>query len=233
MTTRLYLEFDASCKSIPLSREDAHYLVRVLRLKAGDVIHVFNETVGEWRCVLADVTKMDGMLYMQDCVRPPHNEPATYLVYAPLKHDAMAFLFEKATELGVTHFQPMITDHAQKYAMHADKVLRQLKQAVQQCERLSVPKVLPALRFDQIVAHYPDAYIALERCDAMPFIRALPTDTGLPCVFIVGAEGGFSPREVDFACKSTLVPVSLGRTILRAETAALVGLGAIHMARSC
>ena len=98
MTTRLYLEFDVACKSIPLSREDAHYLLRVLRLKAGDVIHVFNAAVGEWRCVLADVTKMDATLYVQDCVRSPQTEPVTCLIYAPLKHDAMTFLFEKATE---------------------------------------------------------------------------------------------------------------------------------------
>ncbi len=233
MTTRLYLEFDAACKSIPLSRDDTHYLVRVLRLREGDVIHIFNATMGEWRCTLTDVTKVDGMLQLLDCVRLPQVEPVTYLIYATLKHDAMTFLFEKATELGVTHFQPMITDHAQKYAVHPDKVMRQLKQSIQQCERLSLPVILPTLRFDQVVTCYSKAYIALERSDAVPLLRALPSDSNKPCAFIIGAEGGFSPREVDLVAKSTLTIVSLGHTVLRAETAALVGLGAIHMARLC
>jgi 16S rRNA (uracil1498-N3)-methyltransferase len=236
MTTRLYLDFDVPCKGmlvtdIVLPRDETHYVHRVLRLSFGDSIHVFNATAGEWRCIISDVTKNHVTLRLKECVKSPCIEPVTCLVYAALKHDAMSILFEKATELGVTHFQPMMTDYAQKYNVQHDKVQRQLKQAVQQCERLRVPVLLPALRFDDVLVRYPNAYIALERSDSVPLIKALPTDNTCACTFIVGPEGGFSPREIALAEKSTVIPVSLGNTILRAETAAIVGLGVIHMGR--
>lgn len=232
--TRLYLDFTISDKTLVLANDESHYLTRVLRLAAGDTVRVYNERAGEWAVEIVTVTKSTCMLSLQNCVRVPVVEPITKLVYAPLKHDAMAFLFEKATELGVTHLQPMVTDFAQKYNVHADKVMRQLKQASQQCERLSVPDLLPVLAFDEVLRSCArNTYIALERAEAKSFSSALcANDATQPCTFIVGPEGGFSKREVallnDFP---GIVPVSLGRNVLRAETAAIVGMGAISMWR--
>lgn len=232
--TRLYLDFTASGKTLVLPSDESHYLTRVLRLAAGDTVRVYNKRAGEWDAEIVTVTKSTCMLALQNCVRVPVVEPITKLVYAPLKHDAMAFLFEKATELGVTHLQPMVTDFAQKYNVHSDKVMRQLKQASQQCERLSVPTLLPVLTFDEVLRSCAgDVYMALERAEAKSFSSALcVNDATQSCTFIVGPEGGFSTREVALvnAC-SSVVPVSLGRTVLRAETAAIVGMGAISMWR--
>ncbi|MES2608557.1 MAG: RsmE family RNA methyltransferase [Pseudomonadota bacterium] len=232
--TRLYLDFTPSDKVIVLPAEESHYLTRVLRLKVGDIVHVYNERVGEWEVVLSEVTKSSCVLALQQQLRKAIVEPITRLVYAPLKHDAMAFLLEKATELGVTHLQPMVTDFAQKYAVHADKIERQLKQASQQCERLFVPVLLPPKAFDMVIRECGDgAYIALERADASSLAHVLAMkDVSEPCTFIVGPEGGFSSREVELI-KSIpgIQVVSLGRTVLRAETAAIVGMGAISMWR--
>ena len=341
MTTRLYLDFASSDKTIMLPAEECHYLLRVLRLKAGDVIHIYNERAGEWCAELVDVTKTVCSAALQEQVRAATPEPITRLVYAPLKHDAMSFLYEKATELGVTHLQPMVTDFAQKYTVHAEKVMRQLKQASQQCERLSVPVLLPPMAFSEVLQGvrsdgagnersggegagsewrgseggcsergaaqgcgdlvYGDIYIALERADAHSFAELLSQQPCMaPCTFVIGPEGGFSSREVDLvkaqcgmregklsACQAGvqttgmrgimtgvvtdskpdavadimaavmadvkadsqagIMPdrrlsvhsggvtaihcVSLGRSILRAETAAIVGMGAISMWR--
>lgn len=233
--TRLYLDFTLADKMIVLPAEEAHYLTRVLRLNVGDLVHVYNERAGEWSAVLSDVRKTSCVLTTQQQLRMPVNEPLTRLIYAPLKHDAMAFLFEKATELGVTHLQPMVTDFAQKYNVHSDKIVRQLKQASQQSERLSVPTLLPVMPFDAVVRGCDayGAFIALERADVSSFTHVLANrDVSTPCTFIVGPEGGFSSREVELV-KSMLgiVQVSLGRTVLRAETAAIVGMGAISMWR--
>lgn len=235
MTTRLYLDFTAVDKTIVLPAEEAHYLTRVLRLKVGDLMHVYNEHAGEWSALLSDVTKVSCLVRTQQQIRAPIAEPVTRLIYAPLKHDAMAFLFEKATELGVTHLQPMVTDFAQKYNVHAYKIMRQLKQASQQSERLSVPMLLPVISFDEVLRAYSvdGAYIALERADVTGFSDVLTRrDASDPCTFIVGPEGGFSNRETELVkAMPGIEPVSLGRTVLRAETAAIVGMGAISMWR--
>jgi 16S rRNA (uracil1498-N3)-methyltransferase len=235
MTTRLYLDFTSADKTIALPVDESHYLTRVLRLKVGDIVHVYNEHAGEWSAVLSEVTKSLCVLTAQQQLRMPVAEPITRLIYAQLKHDAMTFLLEKATELGVTHLQPMATDFAQKYNVHIDKIVRQLKQASQQSERLSVPTLLPVMAFDAVVsACYVDVtYIALERADVPSFTHALnKKEASEPCTFIIGPEGGFSHREVELVKRMpNIQQVSLGRTILRAETAAIVGMGAISMWR--
>lgn len=233
--TRLYLNFTATDKAIVLPAEEAHYLTRVLRFKIDDTVHVYNEHVGEWAAKLSTITKSSCEVVLQQQLRQSIIEPMTCLVYAPLKHDAMAFLYEKATELGVTHFQPMVTDFAQKYNMHSDKIIRQLKQASQQCERLSVPMLLSVQTFDEVLREYgkDGAYIALERADVPSFTHVLnKKDSSEPCTFIVGPEGGFSSREVELVKNMPAIQqVSLGSTVLRAETAAIVGMGAISMWR--
>ena len=120
--------------------------------------------------------------------------------------------------------------------MHADKVARQLKQASQQSERLSVPVLLPVMTFDAVVrggCYAEGTYIALERADVASFAHMLADkDSSKPCTFIIGPEGGFSSREVELVKGIPgIVQVSLGRTVLRAETAAIVGMGAISMWR--
>jgi 16S rRNA (uracil1498-N3)-methyltransferase len=222
---------------IPLPVEECHYLLRVLRLKAGDEIIVYNEQAGEWSAALTDVTKTSCAVQLQRMLRQPFVEPITRLVYAPLKHDAMSMVFEKATELGVTHFQPIMTDFAQKYNVHADKVMRQLKQASQQCERLAVPELLEPMPFRAFLESCVDGdylFIAMERSDARSLTESLAAfDRSNSCTFIVGPEGGFSKAEKELVKRMPYVRcVSLGKTVLRAETAAIVGAGAIHMWRS-
>ncbi|MDP5370168.1 MAG: RsmE family RNA methyltransferase, partial [Pseudomonadota bacterium] len=158
----------------------------------------YNERAGEWSAVLSAVGKTSCVLTTQQQLRESADEPITRLIYAPLKHDAMAFLFEKTTELGVTHLQPMVTDFAQKYNAHADKIVRQLKQASQQSERLSVPTLLPVMTFDAVVqgCDADGAFSALERADVPSFMHVLANrGVSTPCTFIVGPEGGFSSRE--------------------------------------
>lgn len=240
MTTRLYLPFtindNSTCAPYPLPPDECHYLLRVLRLKTGDAIHIYNEQAGEWKCTLTNVTKSSCNAQLEACIRKPEVEAITRLVYAPLKHDAMSFVFEKATELGVTHLQPITTDFAQKYNIQNEKVLRQLKQASQQCERLSLPIVYEPMPFAALIDSFNESdnvYIAMERSNAQSLSDAISKhDKQAPVTLIIGPEGGFSPLEKELILqKSHITCVSLGLNILRAETAAIVGLGAISMWR--
>ncbi|MDP3371438.1 MAG: RsmE family RNA methyltransferase [Candidatus Paracaedibacteraceae bacterium] len=240
MTTRLYLSFQVNDKTqldkIVLPADECHYLLRVLRLKAGDEVVVYNERAGEWSGTLVNVTKSSCAVQLQKILRQPIVEPFTRLVYAPLKHDAMSLVFEKGTELGVTHFQPITTDFSQKYNVHNDKVTRQLKQASQQCERLSVPELLDPMPFSAFLescAVEELVFIAMERSNARSFTETLARhDRSAPCTFIVGPEGGFSKAEKDLVERMPKIScVSLGKTVLRAETAVIVGAGAISMLR--
>ncbi len=283
MTSRLYLVFDQSCKTITLPAEDCHYLLRVLRLRDGDPIYIFNEHMGEWQATLVNVTKSSCSLRIDLLRRPPGGEPFTCLAFAPLKHDAMSYVYEKATELGVTHFQPLMTDYAQRYNQHPDKITKQLKQASQQCERLSIPTVMPAMRLDEFIkaleqnCFYGKVYAAIERLEGEGSLLQLfmgdrihrgekthvyagqndsaaniekkdRVDIGTSeedcseiktsvknaaLTLLIGPEGGFSEREKKLIQGAGQVTaVSFGNTILRADTAAVVGLGCLGLLRN-
>lgn len=220
--------------SVPL--DECHYLLRVLRLRDGDEIILYNEQVGEWLGTLTAVTKSSCAVQLEKILRQPFAEPVTRLVYAQLKHDAMSLVFEKGTELGVTHFQPVTTEFSQKYNVHSDKIVRQLKQASQQCERLSIPELLDPMPFSKFLESCIEdelVFIAMERSNARSLTEMLRMhDRNTSCTFIVGPEGGFSSAEKELVQRMLHVNcISLGKTVLRAETAVIAAAGAISMWR--
>jgi 16S rRNA (uracil1498-N3)-methyltransferase len=155
---------------------------------------------------------------------PTETLPIT-LYFAPIKRQRLEMLLEKATELGVTHLQPIKTQHSMELG-NIERLQAIVLEAAEQCERLTVPKIYPLIDLKTLVAKW-DAqrilYWCLERAGS-PLLETL--DASKPIAFLTGPEGGFSQEEIAWLKEQTFVkPVSLGNTILRAETAAIVALG--------
>jgi 16S rRNA (uracil1498-N3)-methyltransferase len=179
--------------------------------------------------------------------RNDEGESKLRLCFAPLKRARLKILFEKATEMGVTHLQPVLTEYTDVAPRHAEEMMtkmeRGLVEAAEQCERIGVPEVLPAMTFDALLEEERDGggrlYICRERGGARPIMEVLERDSkeinedrkngkkeehrGTPSI-VIGPEGGFSPRELA-AMKGHPRLVSLGPSVLRAETAGLVAVG--------
>lgn len=155
------------------------------------------------------------------------------LACAVLARQRMIFIMQKATELGVTRIVPLLTDHSVPpdglEHERANAWPAQVVRAAKQCRRGSLPHVLPPTSLEQFLASpaYSAAELSLvldDRDDPTP----LPAERPQRIVLFVGPEGGFSDAE-----RSTLTgkarPWFLGGRILRAETAVIVGLAAVHM----
>jgi 16S rRNA (uracil1498-N3)-methyltransferase len=161
--------------------------------------------------------------------RAPEPEPDLWLVFAPLKFARIDFLAQKATELGVSALLPVFTRRTVVERVNRDRLRANAVEAAEQSERLSVPEVHEAQRLDQAIGAWPRErrlYVCAERGDAMPMAKALQQDdhTG-PAAILTGPEGGFEPGELDGLVKLPFVTaVSLGRRILRADTAAVAAL---------
>jgi len=198
-----------------------------MRRQSGDRLTVFNGRDGEWLAEVTAARKKDVALTVLSLVHDQTTQVPRLLYFAPLKAEAQGFLIEKATELGVTRFCPLITARTVVRDPNLNRWQAQAKEAAEQCERLSMPDFAPVTRFDSAWGTWPAGlplYVAVERGDHPP-LRGLAIDPAAPAAILVGPEGGFTPEEIALILRKPFArPVSLGAQILRAETAALAAL---------
>jgi 16S rRNA (uracil1498-N3)-methyltransferase len=154
-----------------------------------------------------------------------------------LKKDAVDFLVEKGTELGVARFQPVLTQHTANNRINQSRLGVVATEAAEQSERLTVPEVLEPISLESLRTGWPKdrhLLICAEAGAARPIaeaLTALTSDVRLPNKYaiLIGPEGGFQDDELDRLKKLPFVtPVGLGPRILRAETAALAALAAFQ-----
>lgn len=230
-TPRLFLD-DALTEGaeIPGTPAQAHHLGTVLRRGPGDAVAVFNARDGEFAARIATLRKDRCAFALGERLRPPAPEPDLRLVVAALKRDALDWVVEKATELGVAAIHPVTTRRTVVDRVNLDRLSAIARGAAEQCERLSVPVVHPAVPLHAALDAWDGAplLVAAERRGALP-IRHVAGGMRLPCGWLVGPEGGFEWGELDDATRRPFVTaVALGPRILRAETAAVAGLAVLQ-----
>ena len=205
----------------------AHYLGVVMRRGVGDAVLLFNGTDGEWRATIAAIKRDRATFTVAAQTRPQLPEPDLWLAFAPLKRDATDLVVQKATELGAAAILPVITARTNAARVNTERFAAIAAEAAEQCERLSVPRIAEPVAFERLLRDWPPErrlVLAAERAEAAP-IRPV---TG-PVALMIGPEGGFTPQELDLAARHPFVHmVSLGPRILRAETAAIVGLALLQ-----
>ncbi|TBH21774.1 16S rRNA (uracil(1498)-N(3))-methyltransferase [Thermus thermamylovorans] len=202
---------------LPL-RESRH-LLEVLRARVGDRFTVFDAE----REALAEVVELGPPVrYRLLEERRPEREVGVEVALYPalLKGDKLAEVVRAATELGATRIQPLITRHSVPKGMGEGK-LRRLQaiavEAAKQSGRLRVPEVLPPIPLGEV----PEAAQGLvAHVGASALVREV-LDPLKPLALAVGPEGGFAEEEVELLQEKGFLPVTLGRRILRAETAAI------------
>jgi 16S rRNA (uracil1498-N3)-methyltransferase len=230
-TPRLFLDdaLDEGAE-IPGTPAQAHHLGTVLRRGAGEPVRVFNARDGEFAATIAHLRKDRCAFVTGARLRAAAPEPDLRLVVAALKRDALDWVVEKATELGVSVIQPVITRRSVVERVNLERLSAIARGAAEQCERLSVPAVRPAMPLHRVLDHWDGAplLVAAERRDAAP-VAAVASGMRLPCGWLVGPEGGFEGAELDDATRRAFVTaVALGPRILRAETAAVAGLAVLQ-----
>ena len=129
-------------ESSALSDAQAHYLANVMRLGAGDTLRLFNGVAGEWQAeVTAAVAARPCVLEVRQQTRAPEREPDCWLCFALLKRQKTDLVVEKATELGVSVIQPIITARTQADHVNLERLRAIAIEAAEQCERLAVPEI--------------------------------------------------------------------------------------------
>jgi len=228
--TRLYHTDDLFAdRVLTLNEGQIHYLRHVLRATIGYRLAIFNERDGEWSAVLASVSKTMATVTLQEQLRPAVIGPNVSLLFAPLKHDPLTFLMEKATELGVRHLYPVMTERCNISRLNSARLLSNVIDAAQQCERFDVPALYPLTPLRKVLSGWEPhtlLFVCQERGEAPSIAQALQLLPVKESVgFLIGPEGGFSPQEMAYLKSLSFTRnINLGPRILRAETAALAVL---------
>lgn len=229
---RLYIPSPlGSAATLTLEEAQAHYLSRVMRASIGATVHLFNGQDGEWQGEITELGKKHCAVRINHQLRPQEAEPDLWLCFAPVKNARAEFVVEKATELGVSALQPVFTQHTVVNRVNEEKLRAHALEAAEQCNRLSVPELFPALPLMKMLEQWNPSRTLLF-CDETGGGKPIPSLTNNPSLItnnpsaiLIGPEGGFAKEEIAFLRQLPYVtPVSLGKRILRADTAAIAAL---------
>lgn len=240
MSDRFYIpptQWDAS--SLRLIDDEAKHCAQVMRHREGDEVMVFNGVGDVARVRIAANKKHEVVL---DCISVEHSEPpAVRITLAPalIKADRWEWLLEKATELGATEIQPLITERcvvklsAEDAARKHDKWQRLIIEASKQCRRAWVPVLQPVCRLDEWCASEATADLSLLAVldaatvtikQAVDCFRERASRSATSARLVVGPEGDFTSGELSGLISRGFTCVSLGALTLRAETASIAAL---------
>lgn len=226
----------AVATTIDLPDDEASHLTRVLRLKAGDHVAVFNGSGGEWRGSVERADKKRVSVHLSEAVAPvPEPRVAITLAIAMLKGDKMGDLIRDAVMLGAAAIQPIITTRSEAAqsskakSARLDRWARIAVASTKQCGRAVVapihsPRGLPAVlesAKSAIMFVEPDA-----ATEALPLQDLPRTDAA---TLFIGPEGGWTPDEVRQASRSGAMLVTLGAQTIRADAMPLVALTALRV----
>ena len=218
-------------------REDLHHMTKVLRLKPGDEIEVSDGTAWEYRGVLRLVTSEEAVADIVDKQAFAREPGIRITLFQGMpKQGKMELIIQKAVELGVSRVVPVFTDRSvvTDNGKMDKKIQRWQKiadEAVKQCRRGKIPEIGEDLTFSQMAEQLKDYDCVLfpyENEEDRSLKAGLRNLTSKPqnLAIIIGPEGGFSDREAALLKEKGALCVTLGKTILRTETA---GLAAIAM----
>lgn len=209
-----------------LDAAQAHYLSVVMRLRAGEVIAVFNGRDGEWAAEIIDANKRGGIVQPVSQTAPQRNPPDLWLMFAPIKKARTDFIVEKAAEMGAARILPVQTDYTNSERIRQDRLQAHALEAAEQCGGTYVPEVTDLSHLSRLLDGWDSARRILWCDEALAgpaeTLSALPAG---PWAILIGPEGGFSDAErARLGALSYVSRVSLGPRILRADTAAVAAM---------
>ncbi len=206
--------------SIP-SAELSHQMNKVLRLRTGETVILFNGNGNEYVSTIVSYEGKEGVTVHVNEVR---NNTATFnkqvsLFFSLIKKDNVEWIIQKGTELGVSHFIPVISARSEKKDINIERATKILIEAAEQCGRGDIPTLHPVMKLEDIFDAFDMPLIAFEKGNKAFTREEYADETSIG--FLIGPEGGWTDEELKLFANKKAAFRSLGNTILRAETAAI------------
>ena len=234
--TRLYFDKKLSPNiMIYIKEKQHHFLKNVLRIKVKDLITVFDGVTGEWITEVISINRDNIVLQIKKKISEIEKETDLWLIFSPIKLFRMNITIQKATELGVSQFIPCITQNTNQTKINMRNLYMNIIEAAEQSERLTLPKLNEVVNLNNLLRDFPKdrgLIFCNENDKNLPNIfNALENKSSIfkKWAILIGPEGGFSETETkEILSISSTIPVSLGKRILRSDTATTVALFAVQ-----
>ena len=225
---RLFFSDTLSANMIDkLDKDQSHYLSKVMRVKENEVFSLFNKE-GEWEAKVLGIFKNIVEFKIIKQLRQKEITKELWLAFSPIKSNYQNFMLQKATELGVTKFLPIIFDRTVVRKINKDRIEKIVIEASEQSNRINVPTIEEAqdlnsfLKKNSMNLIFTDLNSNIKKIDKSKF-------TDKPVCIIIGPEGDFSETEREKILSFKGVqPIKINENILRSETAVISAISIVN-----
>jgi 16S rRNA (uracil1498-N3)-methyltransferase len=202
-----------------LDKSQSHYLSKVMRINIGQSFSLFNQS-GEWEAKIKEINKGIVEFLVIKKLRSANNERDVWLAFAPIKLNYLNLMIQKATELGVTKFIPIITERTIVRKLNDKRLNKIIIEASEQSNRLKVPKLDKILKLGDFLKLYQNTNIIFG--DLNTDNSKINFKSSDPLCILIGPEGDFTVKERENILKlKKLISLKINKNILRSETAAI------------
>ena len=234
---RLYCNQKLSLNNIiVLNKTDTHYLKNVMRCKKNDQINLFNENDQEFLSKILEIKKYETILEIFELSNNTEIINDIFLIFSLVKKNKMDFIIQKATELGVRKIFPILTERSSIRDINPSRMVAIAKEASEQSNRISIPEISNLMTIQELLEQWDEKRSILYADEILKInknLTILNRKNFVKSSLLVGPEGGFSQEENDMLKTYKYVfPISFGETILRSDTAAIVGLSYLNIINS-
>ncbi len=211
-----------------LDKSQSHYVTKVMRIKENEVFSLFNNS-GEWEAKILNITKSIVEFNVTKQLRQKENTKELWLAFSPIKSNYFNFMIQKATELGVTKFLPIIFERTIVRKVNKERLEKVIIEAAEQSNRITVPSIEDPQKLKSFLNNDMDLiFTDLNTANTKIDLTKLTTK---PTCVIIGPEGDFSEQERGEILKFNGVQsVKISENILRSETAVISALSIINYA---
>ena len=212
-----------------LDKSQSHYLNKVMRVKENEIFSLFNSS-GEWQAKILNISKGIVEFNVTKQLRQKENSKELWLAFSPIKSNYFNFMIQKATELGVTKFIPIIFDRTIVRKINKERLKKVIIEASEQSNRINVPDIEDPKSLDDFLNNNKVDLIFTDLNSENTKID-LKKVTDKPTCVIIGPEGDFSEEERAKILKfSGVQPLKINENILRSETAVISAISIIKYA---
>ena len=202
-----------------LDKSQSHYLSKVMRLKTSESFSLFNQS-GEWEAKVLNINRGIVEFTVVKKLRSAENEKEIWLAFAPIKLNYLNLMIQKATEIGVTRFIPILTERTVVRKLNENRINKIIIEASEQSNRLKVPSLDKLTKFDTFLKSNQNTNIIFG--DLNTDNKKLDLKNKDPLCILIGPEGDFSIKERENISKlKKIIPLKINDNILRSETAAI------------
>ena len=202
-----------------LDKSQSHYISKVMRIKEGESFSLFNDS-GEWEAKINEIKKGIVNFIIVKKLKNSENNSEIWLAFTPIKLNYLNFMIQKATELGVTKFIPILSERTMVRDLNSERLKKVIIEASEQSNRIKLPKLEKLVKFKDFIKLYKDTDIVFGDLNSSNDQIKINKDS--PVCILIGPEGDFSENErKEILDLKKVKSLKINKNILRAETAAI------------